>query len=536
MKDPFAKPSPPPAVDSSVAILAALDQLRAAIENAPKPAAPVVEVPPVDLTEIVTAVQNLNGPATADEIAAAIARELRRDEPADDGVGATLAEVADALKKLDFRLQGVGTQAYGGGAVSFSKDGLAQLTKALSAIQVSGGGGVSDEQLLAIAALEPTADQVPFFTALDTADVATLTAYARTFIAAADAGAARAVLELGDAALADAADFEAAGAVDAAIAALVDTAPGTLDTLNELAAALGDDADFAATMTTALAGKQPLDADLTAIAALTTTAYGRAFLALADAAAGRTALGLGTAATSNTGDFDAAGAAASAQAASQPLDSDLTAIAALSTTSFGRSLLEAANAAALRTLAGLGTAATSATTDFQAADAELAAIAGLTSAADKVPYFTGSGTAALATQTAFARTLLDDADASTARGTLGLGTAATAASTDFAPFTPTVGTGLSTTGTVNLDMAALNGTYQDIAMSGNITFTTSNLAAGVTTTIRLTAASTRTLTFPAWVFVGGTPTQLLAGKTGVLTVTSFSTSDANVVASWASST
>ena len=42
---------------------------------------------------------------------------------------------------------------------------------------------------------------------------------------------------------------------------------------------------------------QPLDADLTAIAALATTTYGRSFLALTDAAAARTALGLGTAAT-----------------------------------------------------------------------------------------------------------------------------------------------------------------------------------------------------------------------------------------------
>lgn len=49
------------------------------------------------------------------------------------------------------------------------------------------------------------------------------------------------------------------------------------------------------------AGYQPLDADLTAIAALTTTSYGRALLALADAAAGRTALSLGTSATQNTG-------------------------------------------------------------------------------------------------------------------------------------------------------------------------------------------------------------------------------------------
>lgn len=45
--------------------------------------------------------------------------------------------------------------------------------------------------------------------------------------------------------------------VQAAIAALIASAPGALDTLDELAAAFGDDPSFAATMTTALAGKQP---------------------------------------------------------------------------------------------------------------------------------------------------------------------------------------------------------------------------------------------------------------------------------------
>ncbi|MBX3514759.1 MAG: hypothetical protein KF750_14335 [Xanthobacteraceae bacterium] len=59
-----------------------------------------------------------------------------------------------------------------------------------------------------------------------------------------------------------------------AINALINAAPGALDTLKELADALGDDPNFAATMTTALAGKQPLQALLTAIAALGTVATG----------------------------------------------------------------------------------------------------------------------------------------------------------------------------------------------------------------------------------------------------------------------
>lgn len=68
-----------------------------------------------------------------------------------------------------------------------------------------------------------------------------------------------------------------------------------------IAATIARDSEVSSAISALSSVYQPLDSDLTAIAALTTTSFGRALLELADAAAGRTTLGLGTAALEDIG-------------------------------------------------------------------------------------------------------------------------------------------------------------------------------------------------------------------------------------------
>ena len=179
-----------------------------------------------------------------------------------------------------------------------------------------------------------------------------------------------------------------------------------------------------------------------AMAVTSFTAFARTLLDDADAATARATLGVDSA-------TDVTAALAAGLATKQPLDATLTALAGTTTanntinywtgvdttsttplTVFARTLLDDADAATMRTTLSVSSAADTAANlaaglaTKQDLDATLTALAGLATGVNQLPYSTGADTFAQTTLTAFARTILDDADAVTVRGTIGADDAA----------------------------------------------------------------------------------------------------------------
>ena len=119
------------------------------------------------------------------------------------------------------------------------------------------------------------------------------------------------------------------------------------------------------------------------------------------------------------------------------------------------------------------------------------------------------------------------ADLSGAPGVVTTSTAGLRAATSFSAITY----GAS----VALDFASLDAQYRTISLTGNLELTTSNLANGRTLVLRLVAdGSQRTLTFPTdWKFLGTKPANIAASKMGVISITAFGTTNADVVAAYA---
>ncbi len=178
--------------------------------------------------------------------------------------------------------------------------------------------------------------------------------------------------------------------VNTQVANIVDSAPSTLDTLNELAAALGDDPNFATTTATNIGTKLAKASNLSD---------------LANVATARTNLGVDAAGTDNSTDVTLAGSLDYLTLSGQQITRN-----AINLGTDVTSQLPIANG---------GTGATNVTTarenlgleiglDVQAYDAGLLSISGLTTSANKMIYTTASDTYAVTSLTSSARDLLAD--------------------------------------------------------------------------------------------------------------------------------
>lgn len=282
-----------------------------------------------------------------------------------------------------------------------------------------------DAGLLSIAGLTTLADRSIYTTASDTYAVYTLTAAGRAILDDADASAQRTTLGLGSLATLSTINNDNWSGTDLAVAnggTGASDASTALTNLGALAASAYTASDVLSKLLTVDGAGSGLDADR--LDGVQPSAFALTILDDADAAAVRTTMGLANGATTTISAF----------ALTMLDDVDAAAVRATIGVGLGtgdlvaaNNLSDVANASTSRTNLGLAIG-----TNVQAYDAGLQSIAGLTTTADRGIYTTASDTYAVYTLTAAGRAILDDADAAAQRTTLGLGTAAVVADSTLA--------------------------------------------------------------------------------------------------------
>jgi len=358
----------------------------------------------------------------------------------------------EPVRKLEFdatiaNLTASGIQLPTSGIIAYDHENIITYTREIetdtNGISIVDGDGVAGnpaisltDNILALADLNSSADTLPYFTGANAASLTDLTSYARTLLDDTDASTARSTLGLvinTDVQAYDAELAALAGLTSAADKLPYFTGAGTaaLTDFSSYGRTLVDDSDATtARQTLGLVigtDVQAYDGELTAIAGLTSAADKLPYFTGSGTADLATFTSYGR---SLVDDADAS-----------------TALSTLGVSTYAKTILDDADAVTARSTLGLTIG-----TDVQAYDAELQALSGLTSAADALPYFTGTGTAATTSLTSAARSVLDDASVSDMRTTLGLAIGADVQAYDadlttIAALSPTKGNVIAGNGT-----------------------------------------------------------------------------------------